>query len=233
MTPSSPAPVDIQTSPHDVPSIPPWFAELILLVRHFTQRGILEAIAQQVHLGRGRAGAYDVIDFVAILLGYALSGEPTLEAFFERLSPFADPFMALFGRDQRPTAPLSAASSPTSTVPAWKPCASSSTTTSARMAWRASSSVGSLTSKGTASSSSTLTPRVKLRASVRSSPLPSFLSHAVGWPRPVPRATSAANGVRSCAPAPPCPKPIPSSGWALSQAPAMVIMALNSTLPVG
>ncbi len=98
----SPAPVDIHTSPHDVPSIPPWFAELILLVRHFTQRGILDAIAQQVHLGRGRAGTYDVIDFVAILLGYALSGEPTLEAFFERLSPFADPFMALFGRDQLP-----------------------------------------------------------------------------------------------------------------------------------
>ena len=98
----SPAPVDIHTSPHDLPSIPPWFAELILLVRQFTQRGILDAISQQVHLGRGRAGTYDVIDFVAILLGYALSSEPTLEAFFERLRPFADPFMALFGRDQLP-----------------------------------------------------------------------------------------------------------------------------------
>src|SRR5919202_2284743 len=102
MTPSSPAPVDIHTSPQDVPSIPPWFAELTLLVRLFTQRGILEAISQQVHLGRGRAGTYDVIDFVAILLGYALSSEPTLEAFFERLKPLAAPFMALFGRDQLP-----------------------------------------------------------------------------------------------------------------------------------
>src|SRR5215210_5666602 len=36
------------------------------------------------------------------LLGYALSGEPTLEAFFDRLRPFASPFMALFGRDQLP-----------------------------------------------------------------------------------------------------------------------------------
>jgi hypothetical protein len=102
MTPSSPAPVDIHTSPQDVPSVPPWFAELILLVRQFTQRGILEAICQQVHLGRGRAGTDDVIDFVAILLGYAVSNEPTLEAFFERLKPFAAPFMALFGRDQLP-----------------------------------------------------------------------------------------------------------------------------------
>ncbi len=102
MTACTTAPVDIHTSPHDVPSIPPWFAELILLVRHFTQRGILNAISQQVRLGRGRAGHYDVIDFVAILLGYALSGEPTLEAFFDRLRPFAHPFMALFGRDQLP-----------------------------------------------------------------------------------------------------------------------------------
>src|SRR5919199_5017093 len=102
MAPSSPAPVDIHTSPQDVPAIPPWFAELTLLVRLFTQRGVLEAISQHVHLARGRAGTYDVIDFVAILLGYALSGEPTLETFFERLTPFARPFMALFGRDQVP-----------------------------------------------------------------------------------------------------------------------------------
>ncbi len=94
--------VEIHTNPDDVPSIPPWFAELILLTRHFTQRGILDAIARDVRLGRGRAGHYDVIDFVVILLGYALSGEPTLEAFFDRLRPFAGPFMALFGRDQLP-----------------------------------------------------------------------------------------------------------------------------------
>jgi hypothetical protein len=94
--------VEIHTRPADVPSIPSWFAELILLARHFTQRGILAAVAEHVQLARGRAGHYDVIDFVAVLLGYALSGEPTLEAFFDRLRPFAGPFMALFGRDQLP-----------------------------------------------------------------------------------------------------------------------------------
>ncbi len=102
MAPLPAPPVDIHTCPADVPSVPAWFAELILLARHFTQQGILEAIAQQVHLGRGRAGTYDVIDFVALLMGYALSGEPTLGAFFDRLHPFAGPFMALFGRDQLP-----------------------------------------------------------------------------------------------------------------------------------
>jgi len=72
------------------------------LARHFAQRGLIETISNQVRLARGRAGHYDVIDFVALLLGYAASGEPTLETFFERLVPFAAPFMALFGRDRLP-----------------------------------------------------------------------------------------------------------------------------------
>ena len=94
--------VEIHTHPHDVPSIPSWFAELILLARHFTQHDVLDTLCEHVHLARGRAGHYDVLDFVAVLLGYALSGESTLEAFFDRLQPFAGPFMALFGRDRLP-----------------------------------------------------------------------------------------------------------------------------------
>ena len=94
--------VEIYTCPQDVPSVPPWFAELILLAHHFTKRGILEALSEHVRLARGRAGHYEVIDFIAILLAYALSGEPTLEAFFDRLAPFAHPFMELFGRDHLP-----------------------------------------------------------------------------------------------------------------------------------
>jgi hypothetical protein len=94
--------VDMQSCPQELPSVPSWFPEVIILARHFAQRGFQEAISNQVRLARGRAGTYDVIDFVAILLGYAASGEPTLETFFERLAPFADPFMALFGRDHLP-----------------------------------------------------------------------------------------------------------------------------------
>ena len=84
------------------PSVPAWFAELTVLARHFAQRGILDAIDERVRLARGRAGHYDVIDFVALLLGYAVSGEPTPETFFDRMTPFAEPFMALFGRERRP-----------------------------------------------------------------------------------------------------------------------------------
>ena len=96
------SPVEIRTSPEEVLSIPPWFAEVVVLARYFSQQGYLDAISQRVRLARGRAGTFDVLDFVAILLGYAVSGEPTLEAFFDRLAPFGHPFMALFGRDQLP-----------------------------------------------------------------------------------------------------------------------------------
>jgi len=38
--------------------------------------------------------AYPVIDFLAVLFGYARSFERTLEEFYQRLQPFAVPFMA-------------------------------------------------------------------------------------------------------------------------------------------
>jgi hypothetical protein len=96
------SPVEIRTSPQEVLSIPPWFAEVVVLARYFNQQGYLDAISQRVRLARGRAGTFEVLDCVAVLLGYAVSGEPTLEAFFDRLAPFAHPFMALFGRDHLP-----------------------------------------------------------------------------------------------------------------------------------
>ncbi len=45
---------------------------------------------------------YDLIDFAVVLIGYMLSGEPTLLAFYERLAPWASSFMALFGRNRLP-----------------------------------------------------------------------------------------------------------------------------------
>ena len=47
---------------------------------------------------RGRFGQYEPIDFLALLLSYAISGERTLADFFERVEPFGTAFMALFGR---------------------------------------------------------------------------------------------------------------------------------------
>jgi hypothetical protein len=94
--------VRIQTSPQAVPSTPSWLGE-VAVVAHYLQRlGLLKAIEERVRFARRRFGHYEVLDFVAVLIGYALSGEATLQAFYERLQPFALPFMALFGRRQLP-----------------------------------------------------------------------------------------------------------------------------------
>ncbi len=94
--------VAIQTSPLAVPALPPWFGEVSLVAQYLTHLGVLEALSQRVRLARGRMGTYDVIDFMAVLIGYALSGERTLQTFSERILPFASAFMALFGREQLP-----------------------------------------------------------------------------------------------------------------------------------
>ena len=70
--------------------------------RLLAHTGVLKTIQDQVRFARARFGQYDLSDFVAVLIGYAVSGEPTLLAFYERLAPFAEPFMALFGRNQLP-----------------------------------------------------------------------------------------------------------------------------------
>src|SRR5260370_38185540 len=54
-------------------------------------------------VGSNAHPATQLIDFLAVLLGYAISGERTLETFYERLQPFAVPFMALFERDRLPS----------------------------------------------------------------------------------------------------------------------------------
>ncbi len=94
--------VIIQTSAESVPSTPSWFGEVALIAGYLRNHGVLTQISERVRFARRRFGYYEVIDFLAVLFGYAISGEPTLEAFYERLQPFAVPFMALFNRDQLP-----------------------------------------------------------------------------------------------------------------------------------
>ncbi|GCF10014.1 hypothetical protein [Dictyobacter arantiisoli] len=94
--------VIIQSTQESVPSIPCWFGEVALMAAYLCQHGMLTKISERVRFARRPFGQYEVIDFVAVLFGYALSGERTLELFYERLQPFAVPFMALFGRDHLP-----------------------------------------------------------------------------------------------------------------------------------
>jgi hypothetical protein len=67
-----------------------------------TRLGLLSEISEHVCFTRKRFGKFEVIDFVVMLMGYAISGEPTLQAYYERLQPFATAFMSLFGRSGLP-----------------------------------------------------------------------------------------------------------------------------------
>jgi len=90
--------IEIQTSPVDRFSVPEWFAEVVIVTQYLAMNKLLEAFAHQVRLVRGRFGSYEPVDFLALLIGYAISGEQTLADFFERVEPFEAAFMALFGR---------------------------------------------------------------------------------------------------------------------------------------
>ena len=76
--------------------------EVALLASYLRKQSVLDAISAQVQFARRRFGRFEVLDFVAVLFGYALSGEQTLQTFYERLRPHAAAFMALFGRDRLP-----------------------------------------------------------------------------------------------------------------------------------
>ena len=94
--------IEIQTTSEDCPSVPAWFAEVVVIARHLAEKGLLDTFAHEVRLVRGHFGNYEPIDFLALLIGYAVSGERTLADFFERLAPFGSAFMALFGRKDLP-----------------------------------------------------------------------------------------------------------------------------------
>jgi len=97
------APVSIQAISRPESSTPSWFGEMTLMAAYLLKHGALTKISEHVRFARRRFGRYEVIDFLAVLFGYAISGERTLEEFYQRLQPFAIPFMALFDRDQLPS----------------------------------------------------------------------------------------------------------------------------------
>jgi hypothetical protein len=87
--------IDIQTCPQDVPDLPVWFAEVTLLARHLRQRGILDAVREQVHPACVRAGHYEEglsggetarLILLSSLLPFPLSTVYHFSSFHERRS---------------------------------------------------------------------------------------------------------------------------------------------------
>src|SRR5260370_4811003 len=52
----------VQTSSQSVPSTPPWFGEVALIVQYLLKHEILSAVAERVRFARRRFGQYEVID---------------------------------------------------------------------------------------------------------------------------------------------------------------------------
>ena len=96
--------IHIQTSSEVPFATPSWLGEVALMASHLRKHGILNKRSERVRFARRRFGRYDVLDFLAVLFGYARSFERTLEAFYEAVHPFASTFMALFGRASLPAA---------------------------------------------------------------------------------------------------------------------------------
>ena len=95
--------VKIQATAETNFSVPAWFGEVVLMSSYLQKHGVLKKINEQMRFARKRFGRYEVLDFLAVLFGYAISGERTLEEFYEWIQPFAAPFMALFERDRLPS----------------------------------------------------------------------------------------------------------------------------------
>lgn len=93
----------IQTTSEPTFTTPSWFGEVVGISTYLRKQGVLSTLNEHVRFARKRFGRYELIDFLAVLFGYAISGERTLEEFYERLQPFAVPFMALFDRDRLPS----------------------------------------------------------------------------------------------------------------------------------
>jgi hypothetical protein len=95
--------IQIQTTSEPNFTTPSWFGEVVLISTYLRKHGVLSKINEHVRFARKRFDRYELIDFLAVLFGYAVSSERTLEEFYQRLQPFAVPFMALFERDRLPS----------------------------------------------------------------------------------------------------------------------------------
>lgn len=69
--------VKIQTTAETNVSTPAWFGEVVLISKYLQKHGVLKKITEQVRFARKRFGRHELIDFLAVLFGYAVSGERT------------------------------------------------------------------------------------------------------------------------------------------------------------
>ena len=94
--------IEIQLSPEVKAAVPPWFEEVLVIATFLKEHHLLASVSDHVRFSRARMGRYELIDFVVVLLGYALSGERTIHDFYQRLAAHGDLYMEIFERDHLP-----------------------------------------------------------------------------------------------------------------------------------
>ncbi len=93
----------VETPSLPVLALPTWLPEVVLVLRHWRDSGLVQALQSTVRVPRGRMGHFEVCDFVLVLLTYAISGERTLAALFTALTPCATALAALWQRARLPS----------------------------------------------------------------------------------------------------------------------------------
>ncbi len=94
--------IEIQLSPEVKAAVPPWFEEVLVIATYLKEQHRFASLSEQVRFARARMGRYDLMDFVVVLLGYALSGERSIQDWYQRLAAHGTLFMDLFERDHLP-----------------------------------------------------------------------------------------------------------------------------------
>jgi len=185
------------------------------MAHHLTQHGTLAKISERVRFARRRFGHYEVIDFVVVLFGHAISGERTLEAFYESAQPFAAPFMALFGRERFPhRSTLSRFLAALNQAPVETLRTMFLEDLVARPLEKGEKREGCRTGKEHSGLCSMWMAHGKLPVNVPYHPRLISHQHAAAWMRSVLQATSGASGVRLSGPGRPCSRPIRTNGSA-------------------
>lgn len=95
--------LEILASKEQVRCPPPWLTELVVIVNLARRGELTEELQHKVKVLRGRAGRYEVCDFTLPLLAFAISGEETLQSFYESLDGYNEAVMALLERNELPS----------------------------------------------------------------------------------------------------------------------------------
>lgn len=98
------AALHISTSSSDEPTAPAWATEAIILARAWWSEWSLLGLVERVRLERGRAGTFDLIDFVLVLLAYQVSNARTIKDFYRQMRGGLDTALAsVWSRSRLPS----------------------------------------------------------------------------------------------------------------------------------